>query len=59
MKVLLPDFNDPIFWIGMILICVYAYIGGKWLDNRNRTHNKKLQDEERKNRIKEFKSGKI
>ena len=59
MKVLLPDFNDPIFWIGMILICVYAYIGGKWLDNRNRTHSKKLQEQERKNRIKEFKSEKI
>ena len=59
MKVLLPDFNDPIFWIGMILICVYAYIGGKWLDNRNKTHNKKLEEQERKNRIKEFKSGKI
>ena len=59
MKVLLPDFNDPIFWIGMILICVYAYMGGKWLDNRNKTHNKKLEEEERKKRIKEFKSGKI
>ena len=59
MKVLLPDFNDPIFWIGMILICAYAYIGGKWLDKRNKTHNDKLQEEERKNRIKEFKSEKI
>ena len=59
MRTLLPDFNDPIFWIGMMLICVYAYIGGKWLDNRNRTHNKKLQEQERKKRIKEFKSEKI
>lgn len=59
MKVLLPDFNDPIFWIGMMLICVYAYIGGKWLDKRNKTHKDKLEDEERKNRIKEFKSEKI
>ena len=59
MRTLLPDFNDPIFWIGMILICVYAYMGGKWLDKRNKAHNDKLQEQERKNRIKEFKSGKI
>ncbi len=40
-------------------MCVYAYIGGKWLDNRNKIHNDKLKEEERKNRIKEFKSEKI
>jgi hypothetical protein len=43
----------------MILICVYAYIGGKWLDKRNKTHKDKLEEQERKKRIKEFKSGKI
>ena len=59
MKVLLPDFSSPIFWLGMILICMYAYIGGKWLDKRNKAHKDKLEDEERKNRIKEFKSEKI
>ena len=59
MKVLLPDFSSPIFWLGMILICVYAYIGGKWLDKRNKAHKDKLQEQERKNRIKEFKSEKI
>ena len=59
MKVLLPDFTSPIFWLGMILIEIYAYIGGKWLDKRNKAHNNKLEDEERKNRIKNFKSGKI
>ena len=59
MKVLLPDFSSPIFWLGMILICVYAYIGGKWLDKRNKAHKDKLEEDERKNRIKEFKSGKI
>ena len=59
MKVLLPDFSSPIFWLGMILICVYAYMGGKWLDKRNKAHKDKLEEEERKNRIKEFKSGKI
>lgn len=55
----MPDYSDPIFWIGMILVCVYAYMGGKWLDRRNKTHADKLENEERKKRIKEFKSGKI
>ena len=59
MKVILPDFSSPIFWLGMILIAIYAYMGGKWLDKRNKAHNDKLQEQERKNRIKEFKSGKI
>ena len=59
MKMLLPDFSSPIFWLGMILIAIYAYIGGKWLDNRNKAHNDKLQEEERKKRIKKFKSEKI
>lgn len=53
------DFSDPVFYCIILLMCVYAYIGGKWLDNRNRTHKKKLEEEERKKRIKEFKSGKI
>jgi len=59
MKMLLPDFTSPIFWLGMILIAVYAYIGGKWLDKRNKAHADKLQEQERKNRIKEFMSKKI
>ena len=54
MKVLLPDFSSSIFWLGMILICVYAYIGGKWLDKRNKAHADKLQEQKRKNRIKKF-----
>ena len=59
MKVLLPDFSSPIFWLGMILVAIYAYMGGKWLDKRNKTHADKLEKEERKKRIKEFKAGKI
>lgn len=59
MKMLLPDFTSPLFWLGMILIAVYAYIGGKWLDKRNKAHADKLQEQERKNRIKEFMSKKI
>ena len=34
-------------------------MGGKWLDKRNKTHADKLEEQERKNRIKEFKSEKI
>ena len=59
MKTLLPDFSSPIFWLGMILVAIYAYMGGKWLDKRNKAHADKLEEEERKKRIKEFKSGKI
>ena len=59
MKVLLPDFSSSIFWLGIILICVYAYIGGKWIDKRNKAHADKLQEQKRKNRIKKFNSGKI
>tara|TARA_B100002019_G_scaffold232348_1_gene206178 strand:+ start:371 stop:550 length:180 start_codon:yes stop_codon:yes gene_type:complete len=59
MKTILPDFSSPIFWLGMILIAIYAYMGGKWLDKRNKAHKDKLEEEERKKRIKEFKSGKI
>lgn len=53
------DFSDPVFYCIILLMCVYAYIGGKWLDKRNKAHAEKLQEQERKNRIKEFKSEKI
>ena len=46
MKVIMPDYSDPIFWIGMILICAYAYMGGKWLDARNKKHAEKLEKQE-------------
>ena len=42
----MPDYSDPIFWIGMILICVYAYMGGKWLDTRNKKHAEKIEKQE-------------
>ena len=47
MKTILPDFYSPIFWLGMILVAIYAYMGGKWLDKRNKTHADKLEKEER------------
>ena len=46
MKVIMPDYSDPIFWIGMILVCVYAYMGGKWLDARNKKHAEKIEKQE-------------
>ena len=58
MKVIMPDYSDPIFWIGMILICAYAYMGGKWLDARNKKHAEKLEkqeEEEYKKTLKDLK----
>ena len=57
MKVLLPDFNDPIFWVGMILVGIYAYLGGKWLDARNKKHAEKIekqQEEDLKKSLKDL-----
>ena len=46
MKVIMPDYSDPIFWVGMILVGVYAYLGGKWLDARNKKHAEKIEKQE-------------
>ena len=45
---LLPDFTSPIFWLGMILIAVYAYIGGAWLQRRYDANKKKVDEEAEK-----------
>lgn len=42
----MPDYSDPIFWIGMLIVAVYAYMGGKWLDARNKKHKEKLEKQE-------------
>ena len=42
----MPDYSDPIFWIGMILVGIYAYLGGKWLDARNKKHAEKIEKQE-------------
>jgi len=44
----MPDFSDPIIWIGLILIGVYAYIGGAWLQRRYDDNKKKNNEEAEK-----------
>ena len=48
MKVILPDYSDPIFYIGMILVAIYAYIGGAWLQRRYDANKKKIEEEAEK-----------
>ena len=48
MKVIMPDFGDPIFYIGMILVAIYAYIGGSWLQKRYDANKKKIEEEAEK-----------
>tara|TARA_B100000242_G_C42759644_1_gene353996 strand:- start:191 stop:370 length:180 start_codon:yes stop_codon:yes gene_type:complete len=59
MKVLMPDYSEPIFWVGMLIVAVYAYIGGRYLDARNKKHKEKLEQQERKRIIKKYNSEKI
>ena len=59
MKVLMPDYSEPIFWVGMLIVAVYAYMGGRYLDSRNKKHKEKLEQEERKKIIKKYDSEKI
>ena len=42
----MPDYSDPIFWIGILIVAVYAYMGGKWLDARNKKHAEKIEKQE-------------
>jgi len=48
MKVILPDYSDPIFWIGLILVAIYAYIGAAWLQRRYDANKKKNNEEAEK-----------
>ena len=48
MKIILPDYSDPIFYIGMILVAIYAYIGGAWLQRRYDANKKKIEEEAEK-----------
>ena len=48
MKVILPDYSDPIFYIGLILVAIYAYIGGAWLQRRYDANKKKIEEEAEK-----------
>lgn len=42
----MPDFGDPIFYIGMLLIGIYAYIGGSWLQKRYDANKQKIEKQE-------------
>ncbi len=55
MKIIMPDYSDPIFWVGMILVAIYAYLGGKWLDARNTKHKEKLEKQEQQDLEKSLK----
>ena len=55
MKVIMPDYSDPIFWIGMILVGVYAYIGGAWLQRRYDANKEKLEKQEQEDLEKSLK----
>ena len=48
MKIIMPDYSDPIFWIGMILVAIYAYIGGAWLQRRYDANKEKVDKEAEK-----------
>mgnify|MGYP001437438520 CR=1 FL=1 len=48
MKIILPDYSDPIFYIGLILVAIYAYIGGAWLQRRYDANKKKIEEEAEK-----------
>ncbi len=44
----MPDYSDPIFWVGMILVGIYAYIGGAWLQRRYDANKEKVDEEAEK-----------
>ena len=51
----LPDYTDPVIIVSLMLVCVYAYIGGRWLDRRNKAHADRLEKQLHEQRMKEFK----
>lgn len=51
-----PDYTDPVIILGLMLICVYAYMGGRWLDRRNKDHADRLEKQLREERLKDFKN---
>ena len=55
----MPDYSEPIFWVGMLIVAIYAYIGGRYLDARNKKHKERLEQQERKRIIKKYDSKKI
>ena len=50
-----PDYTDPVIITGLLLVCVYAYMGGRWLDRRNKEHAEKLEKHDQEKRMENFK----
>ena len=50
-----PDYTDPLIIVGLLLVCVYAYIGGKWLDRRYKDNADKIEKQIREKRMEDFK----
>ena len=50
-----PDYTDPVIILGLMLVCVYAYMGGRWLDRRNKIHADRMDEQAREERMKDFK----
>ena len=50
-----PDYTDPAIILGLIVVGIYAYIGGKWLDRRYKANAEKIEKETREKRMEEFK----
>ena len=50
-----PDYTDPIIILGLMLVCIYAYMGGRWLDRRNKIHTDRMEKQSREERMRDFK----
>ena len=50
-----PDYTDPLIIISLLIVGVYAYIGGKWLDRRYKANAKKIEKQNQEKRMEDFK----
>tara|TARA_B100001093_G_C26801723_1_gene1003712 strand:- start:871 stop:1032 length:162 start_codon:yes stop_codon:yes gene_type:complete len=50
-----PDYTSPVIILGLLVICVYAYIGGRWLDRRYKKYRDKMEELNLKKRMDDFK----
>ena len=54
---IVPDYTDPVIILGLMLVCVYAYMGGRWLDRRNKIQADRIEKQSREERMRDFKDG--
>ena len=52
---IVPDYTDPVIILGLLLVCIYAYMGGRWLDKRNKVHAERMEKQSREERMRDFK----